>query len=50
MYWPMGRVKEVNPDSDGIVRVAPTQTADGINKRPVIKLAVLPVSVDPSLQ
>lgn len=42
-YWPMGRVEEVHPGTDGIVRVATIQTADGI-----VKLAVLPVSDDPS--
>jgi len=47
-YWPMGRVEEVHPGTDGIVRVATIQTADGIVKRPVVKLAVLPVSDDPS--
>lgn len=46
----MGRVKEVHPGNDGIVRVATIQTEDGTTiKRPVVKLAVLPVSDDPSL-
>jgi len=44
----MGRVQEVHSGNDGIVRVATIQSADGLIKRPVVKLAVLPVSNDPS--
>lgn len=48
-YWPMERVKKVHSGSDGRVRVATIQTADGIIKSSVVKLTVLQVSDDPSL-
>lgn len=41
--WLRGRVKEVVPSKDGRVRQAVVQTARGILKRPVAKLAVLDV-------
>lgn len=41
--WSMGRVVEVHPGSDGIVRVVTLKTKNGYMKRPVLKLSVLPV-------
>ncbi|CAK9799145.1 hypothetical protein ANTPLA_LOCUS1910 [Anthophora plagiata] len=42
MRWPLGRVLEIHPGKDGIVRVATIKTANGIYKRCVKKLCVLP--------
>lgn len=40
--WVIGRIKDVHPGSDGMVRVATIRTPDGICKRPVVKLCLLP--------
>lgn len=42
-YWKMGRITAIHPGVDGIVRVTTVHTADGDYKRPVTKLAVLPI-------
>ena len=39
--WPLARVVEVHPGSDGLVRVVTIRTSAGVYKRPVTKLAVL---------
>lgn len=43
MSWQLGRIVDVHPGSDDVVRVATVQTADGVLKRPVVKLVKLPV-------
>jgi len=42
LAWQLGRVIEVHPGSDQVVRVATVKTAEGILKRPVVKLVKLP--------
>lgn len=42
----LGRVTQIQPDSDGKVRVATLQTSNGTYKRPVRKLCLLPVEED----
>lgn len=42
LHWPVGRVEEVYPGSDGIIRVALVKTATGVIKRPVVKLCPIP--------
>lgn len=44
MAWQLGRVTEVHPGPDGVIRVATVKTIDGILKRPVVKLLKLPTS------
>ncbi|UYV84533.1 hypothetical protein LAZ67_X002487 [Cordylochernes scorpioides] len=47
--WLMGRVVEVYPGKDGVVRVVSLRTMAGVIKRPLVKLALLqgpPVSFD----
>eukprot|EP00102_Acyrthosiphon_pisum_P013207 XP_008182700.1 PREDICTED: uncharacterized protein LOC103309319 [Acyrthosiphon pisum] len=42
-HWKLGRVELTHPGEDGVVRVVTIRTSDGSYKRPVVKLAVLPV-------
>jgi len=44
MAWQMGRITEVHPGPDGVIRVATVKTTDGILKRPAVKLVKLPTS------
>lgn len=43
--WAMGRVIELHPGKDNFVRVVSLKTKNGIIKRPVVKLSVLPLSL-----
>ena len=44
LCWPCGRITNVFPGRDGIVRVAEVRTASGTYRRPVAKLVRLPSS------
>ncbi|XP_060855378.1 uncharacterized protein LOC132933060 [Metopolophium dirhodum] len=48
-HWKLGRIEEVHPGSDDIVRVVTVRTADSVVKRPVVKLAKLPLDTNPSI-
>ena len=39
--WPMGRIVQVFPGNDNLVRVVSVKTAQGTYKRPVTKVAVI---------
>jgi len=39
--WPLGRVIEVYPRQDGLVRVVSVKTLRGIYRRPVTKVTIL---------
>lgn len=41
--WPLGRVTQIHPGSDGLVRAATVKTVSGEYLRPIVKLAALPV-------
>ncbi|UYV77229.1 hypothetical protein LAZ67_15000185, partial [Cordylochernes scorpioides] len=41
--WIMGRVVEIHPGKDGLVRVVSIRTKAGLLKRPLVKRALLPV-------
>ncbi|CAH4033564.1 unnamed protein product [Pieris brassicae] len=41
--WAMGRVVELHPGTDNIVRVVSLKTKNGVIKRPIVKLSPLPV-------
>ena len=43
MSWPLGRVIEVHPGPDGVVRRATVQTANGTNLHPSVKLYRIPL-------
>lgn len=40
--WLMGRIIELHPGADGLVRVATLKCANGILKRPITKLCIFP--------
>lgn len=44
--WSMGRVAEVHPGSDGLVRVVILRTARGSTKRAIAKICPLPISTN----
>ena len=44
--WLLGRVTDVHPGSDGLVRVATVKTANSQYKRPLAKLVRLPINAD----
>ncbi|XP_060860373.1 uncharacterized protein LOC132937571 [Metopolophium dirhodum] len=43
MSWQLGRIMEVHPGPDNVIRVVTIRTTDGIFKRPVVKVTKLPV-------
>ncbi|XP_076284701.1 uncharacterized protein LOC143211125 [Lasioglossum baleicum] len=44
LKWKMGRITEVYPGKDNIVRVVSVRTWDGILKRPLTKICILPIA------
>lgn len=44
LAWKLGRIIQLHPGPDGVARVATLQTANGVLKRPVVKLCPLPMS------
>lgn len=44
LSWPLGRVLDVSPGSDNIVRVVKVQTQHGVMIRPVVKVFPLPIN------
>lgn len=40
-HWPLGRIQEVFPGEDGLVRAATVRTTKGTYKRPVVKMSPL---------
>lgn len=42
--WPLCRVVETHAGKDGLVRVVTLKTQTSVIKRPVVKIAVLPIS------
>lgn len=45
-HWPKGRIVEVHPGADGVVRVISVKTPSGVVKRAVMKVCVLPTDAD----
>ena len=41
-HWPIGRVIDVHPGSDGLIRVSTIKTQNSTLKRPIVKLILLP--------
>ncbi|GFW64709.1 integrase catalytic domain-containing protein [Trichonephila clavipes] len=46
--WPMGRILEAFPGSDGLARVVNVKTSTGILKRAITKVVPLPIPDDPA--
>lgn len=44
--WPLGRISELHPGSDGLVRVVTVKTKGGYIKRPITKLSPLLTSAE----
>lgn len=44
--WPLGRVVQVHPGQDGLIRVVTVKTQVSEYKRPVTKLCLLPINTD----
>lgn len=42
LHWEMGRVVDVHPGQDNIIRVVTLRTAKGVMQRPVVKICPLP--------
>lgn len=42
--WALARVIELHPGKDGLVRVVSLKTKNGIIKRPIVKISILPTS------
>jgi hypothetical protein len=42
IHWLLGRITTLHPGSDNIVRVVSIRTKNGIFKRPVVKICILP--------
>ncbi|CAB3238529.1 unnamed protein product [Arctia plantaginis] len=42
--WSIGRVIELHPGTDGYVRVVSLKTKNGVLKRPITKLSILPIN------
>lgn len=40
--WPLGRIMELHPGKDGLIRVATIKTQTGLVKRPVNKIVIFP--------
>lgn len=40
--WKIGRIQEIHPGKDGLIRVATIRTAHDILKRPIVKLCLFP--------
>ena len=44
--WPLGRVIEVCPDDNGVVRSVLVRTKDNVLKRPIVKLCLFVPACD----
>lgn len=46
--WALGRIIDLHPGKDGFVRVVSVRTKNGILKRPITKISVLPLEDEPT--
>jgi len=43
LQWSIGRIENVQPGTDGIIRVVSVRTIKGVYKRPITKICILPL-------
>ena len=48
LSWPLGRIIELHPGKDGIVRVVTGRTTTGSYRRAITNICFLPVELEPS--
>jgi len=46
LHWPTGRVQDVHPGDDGVVRAATVRTSKSLFKRAVNRLCLFPINKD----
>lgn len=46
LMWPLGRILKVHPGADNVVRVVTVQTRNGVYKRPITKICILPMDIN----
>lgn len=44
MQWPMARIHQLHPGNDGVVRTVTLKIGDNLLKRPMKKIAILPIN------
>ncbi|XP_066600003.1 uncharacterized protein [Prorops nasuta] len=44
--WPIGRITQLHPGTDGLIRVVSVKIATGTFKRPIVRLSPLPILQD----
>jgi hypothetical protein len=44
--WCLGRITELHPGNDGVVRVVSVKTKNGVYKRPLVKVCLLPIPAE----
>ncbi|XP_062704653.1 uncharacterized protein LOC134286958 [Aedes albopictus] len=42
LYWPLARIVDIHPSTEGVVRVVTVKTTSGVYKRPVCRICPLP--------
>lgn len=45
MNWRLGRIINVHPGKDGLIRIVDVKTSTGTYQRPLSKICVLPIEV-----
>lgn len=43
LKWSLGKITQLHPGSDGVIRVVTLRTASAVMKRPVVKICILPI-------
>lgn len=46
MQWPLARIQQLHPGNDGVVRSVTLKTANGLLKRTVKKIGILPINCE----
>ena len=50
LSWPIGRISEIHPGKDNLVRTVTVTTSKGSYKRAITKICLLPIDLDSSLR